>query len=227
MKSQNASDYNRYQYYCSDGLLSLGSSIRAHSVSKRNRKSQVITLVAGNRRKDLVLEWKTLFHLFQPLKLQHQKRKKDGGKQDRSSSVFLALGTTEPQKIAHSQCVLPFSSGVKQKASFSFTSSMTFFASYPQLYSKSVPVWCQQQQQGWHLCSLTVPPCRAACLSLVWCCSRATSTPFCFRDVRRSGRRKKASLLQPRVVELRYITYAILTYKGILFLIRLTFWKCA
>lgn len=96
--------------------------------------------MAGNRRKDLVLQWKNLFHLLPPLKLQWQNRKRDGG----SSSVFLSQGTIEPQWVAHRRRVLLISSGVREnKRPCQFYWLNDFFClTHPalwQIHSRAVP----------------------------------------------------------------------------------------
>lgn len=168
--------------------------------------------MAGNRRKDLVLQWKNLFHLLPCLKLQWQNRKRDGGKQYGklicvlvSRNNWASVGCTQPACVT-----LFFWSERKQKACVSFSGSMIFFASHTQLYSKSIPMRSQQQQQRWLLCSpassLTAPCCRAACLSSARCSTGAASPLFCFRDVGKSGRKKQVcsswELLSPDISHL-------------------------
>jgi len=46
--------------------------------------------VAGNRRKDLALQWKNPFHLLPPLKLQQQNRERDGGKHGKLVYVLVS-----------------------------------------------------------------------------------------------------------------------------------------
>lgn len=126
-------------------------------------------------------------------KITVSEQEKRWGKQYRSSYVFLSLGATEPQWVGHSRHALPFSSGMRgNQRPVSVLLVQWPLLPHTRLYSKSVPMWSQQQQQGWHLWGLSVPHCRAACLSLVWCCSRAASSPFCVRDIGRSGKKKES-----------------------------------
>lgn len=100
--------------------------------------------MAGNKRKDLVLQWKNLFHLLPPLKLQQQSKKRDGGSSTGSSSVFLSQGTIEPQWVTHSRRALCFSSGVREnKRPVSVLLVQWFF--------------CLTHTTSWQICSHAFP----------------------------------------------------------------------
>lgn len=150
--------------------------------------------MAGNSRKDLVLQWKNLFKLLPTLKSQPQKREGDGGKHGKI--VCVLVSGNKWASVGHTQLMwvtLHFWSERRQKICISFTGSMIFFLT--QLYGKSILVWSQQQQQAWLLCSLasslTALYCSVARPSSAQCCSGAASSLFCFRNVGRSGRKNQ------------------------------------
>lgn len=59
--------------------------------------------MAGNSRKDLVLQWKNLFKLFPTLKLQWQNREGDGGKHGKIACVLIS--GNKWASVGHTQLV--------------------------------------------------------------------------------------------------------------------------
>lgn len=104
--------------------------------------------MAGNRKKDLMLQWKNLFHLLPPLKLQWQNRKRDGGG---VRETHLCSRVREQLSLSgsHTVGVLPFSSGVRENKRPVSVLLVQWFL-------------CLKHPTLWQICSWAVPAARLA-----------------------------------------------------------------
>lgn len=167
--------------------------------------------MAGNRRKDLVLQWKNLFHLLPPLKLQWQHKKRDGGSSMGSSSVFFSQGTIKPQWVAHSQRVLLLSSGVREnKRPVSILLLQYFFLPHTPNFMANLflcgPSSCSKA--GSSAAQPAAPQLPVHCRQ-----HGGVQEQHRLSSASDTSGRKKASLLWLRVVDPSYITPLVLTNK--------------